>query len=280
MKTINYFLLLSIFWFLTACEKEAKNVDLPVVQPKLVVAAFLNPQEKQSNLFLSWSNPIYHNSDNTIQKEKDAKVFIEYLGNLYQMLYNTQNERYEISKSQLPIKAGDTYKMIIKSDKVSQTLEAETIVPEKPDFEAKYIGMDSLLEEDYNYSYYEYRFFVDLKIKNSESPGYYRILAQGVDNNGTLINFLISRNENRKIYGDMTERIYLSPDYFSENLKLKKIFFTVQKCDETYYRYNHALEVYSDFDIFAEPTQVYSNVDNALGVFCSYNSITDTLIVK
>jgi hypothetical protein len=60
----------------------------------------------------------------------------------------------------------------------------------------------------------------------------------------------------------------------------KQIYINLEKVDETYYRYHNALSHYQGVDLFTEPTLVYSNVENGLGVFCSYHSMMDSVVVK
>ena len=281
MKTIKYIVLLLTIISLGACEKEATNVDVPVVQPKLVVATFLNPHESYTSLYLSWSNPIYHNTNNQIKPETQAKVYIESEGVSYPVNYSPANNRYEIAASQMKIVSGKSYHLKIESDKVDQVLKAETIVPAKPDFTAEYKGMDSITIEDGYGSYTEYRLYVDLHIKNAEHPGYYRVIAQCLTQDGDLIELYMDGYQNKKIYGDFNERLNIWPEYYDGNsFKPKELYISVQKADESFYRYMHSLEMNNDIEIFTEPTQIYSNVENALGVFCSFYSVTDTLVVK
>jgi len=272
---------------LFACEKEVINVDTPVVQPQLVVNSFLNPDADSTLLFLSWSVPIFHNSDMNISYEDKAKVYIIENGKEHQLSYSHHDNYYFIPKSSMRVKEGENYKLKILCDQ-SKDLTAETIIPPKPVFELSYLGMDSLPIEKSADSY-KYIYSVKIKIHNPDNKGYYRILAKGLLKDESHpdelyeINLNLIGKSNRFFYGDYEgvleikdESYYMNP----QSMFLKKIIISVDKVDETFYLYNHALENYSDIDVFTEPTQVYSNIEDAFGVFCSYNTKSDTLDVK
>jgi hypothetical protein len=266
-----------------SCEKKAKNVDLPVVQPVMVASAFLCPTENATSLFLSWSNPIFHNSEMNLKPEKDADVYIINQGIEYKMHYDNMENKYVISKNELSIKIGETYKLKVVSDK-SKTLTATTTIPEKPIIKSKFIRMDSIIENSNGYNSSQYIIYVDLKITNSEPKAYYRItaFAQIIDGGmNHVATCYIDGGNNRIIYGDFDQTLRMYPSFYSmDGLKLNKMYIVVEKVDETFYRYHHALEAYSDMDFFVEPTQVYSNVENGFGAFCSHNIMIDSLDVK
>lgn len=287
MKTINKIISFSVITILAfgiiSCEKTAKNVDLPVVQPVMVANAFLSPNEEFTSLFLSWSNPIFHNSDMNEKLVTDADVYIINQGVEYKMHYSNQESKYLISKNDLPIIIGQTYKLRIESDK-SKTLTASTTIPEKPIFKSKFVRIDSVIESGDGYRSSQYIIYVDLKITNPEPKAYYRITAYADVIDGgmkQITTCYIDGGNNRTIYGNFDQTLRMYPSFYGWNgLSLKKIYMIVEKVDETFYRYHHALENYSDMDFFAEPTQVYSNIENGFGTFCSHNIVVDTLDVK
>ncbi len=289
MKTINKIISFSIITILAfgilSCEKTAENVDLPVVQPVLVANAFLNPENDNTSLYLTWSNPIFHNSDLTEKEEKNADVYIINQGVKYKMHYSNQESKYLLSKNELPIIIGETYNLKIVSDK-SETLTASTTIPEKPVFTTKFVRIDSIIEKTENYKSSEYIIYVDLHIKNPAPKAYYRITAyckQVVAGTGMqqIAPCYIDGGNNRIIYGDYNKTLRMYPQYYTvDGMKFEKIYIIIEKVDETFYRYQHALENYSDLEFFAEPTQVYSNIENGLGAFCSHNIVVDSLDVK
>jgi hypothetical protein len=283
LKLISQTLIIIIIASLFACEEDVTNVDVPLVQPQLVVASFLHPDSDSNRLYLSWSTPIFHNSDMQHHDEANAKVYIEKDGIEYKLHYNSGF--YSIHKNQMSVEVGKTYKLKILCDN-SETLIAETKIPPKPVFEISYSGKDSIPSQK-GMSAYEYVYYVKLKVHNPDPKGYYRIFASGIvetgmppPNNIATVILSLAGKENRLFYGDYEGTLLLSYQanmYISNNTVLKKIIIKIDKADETFYLYNHALEHYSDIDVFTEPTQVYSNIEHAFGVFCSYNTKTDSL---
>jgi len=56
---------------------------------------------------------------------------------------------------------------------------------------------------------------------------------------------------------------------------------TLSSVSEDYYKYNVTLAKYEQTqgDPFAQPVQVYSNIENGFGIFGGYSSFSDTLII-
>ncbi len=285
-KLISKTLLIIIISLFFSCEEDVTNVDVPLVQPQLVVASFLHPDADSNRLYLSWSNPIFHNSDMHHRNEANAKVYIEKDGLEYKLHYSSGF--YSIHKNQMSVEVGKTYKLKILCDNY-ETLSTETKIPPKPVFEISYSGKDSILSQK-GMNSYEYIYYVKLKVQNPDPKGYYRIFASGTvetgmppPNNNVTVLLGLAGEENRLFYGDYegTLRLSYQPNmYISNNVILKKIIIKIDKADETFYLYNHSLEHYNDIDIFTEPTQVYSNIEHAFGVFCSYNTRSDSLELK
>ncbi len=283
LKTIIIFSFLGVLFHLFSCEKDVTNVEVPIVQPQLVVASFLNPLDNTSRVYLSWSNPIFNNSDMAHHNENTAEVYIIKDGGEYKLSY--KSGFYETEIGQMPIEVGEKYKLKVISDK-SVDLNAETTIPPKPVFEISYMGMDSMISEKKGFQY-EYIIYVKIKIQNPDKKGYYRIRPSGyIKTNQGLTNrgFSMPGNENRIIYGNYEGVLRLGFQNWGYGLggafSIDKIIITLDKGDETFYRYNNAIEHYSGIDVFTEPTQVYSNIENAFGVFCSYSTKKDSILLN
>ena len=166
----------------------------------------------------------------------------------------------------------------------SKTLYAETIIPKKPVYSISFTGYDSLHSPYDSPAMYTYKYYVKLNITNAESTAYYRVNCWGFVGGGAFgmsdyISLYPNPQENMIIHGNYSGTIFMIRSW-QDMSRIKRIIVSLQKVDETYYRYHHALENYQGIDLFSEPTLVYSNVDNGLGVFCSYNPILDSVIVK
>jgi len=277
IKYIAFILLISIG--LVACEKDS-NIEVPKENPKLVSACFLSPTADGTDLKLTWSAPIFNTTVHQMPLEKNAKVYIIDGTNKLPLTYSVSNEVYHISKAQLQIVEGKKYKLQVESSK-SETLTAETIIPAAPKFSISFQSFDST-HSQYDSQYYTYRYFVKLNITNPEDKAYYRITAwaKGYYNGyKQTVSIYPAKGQNRIIYGDYSKTLTFIITKSTSD-QYKKIYISVHKVDETYYKYHHALENYQGTDFFSEPTLVYSNVENGLGVFCSYNVVMDSVDVK
>jgi len=277
IKYIAFILLISIG--LVACEKDS-NIEVPNENPKLVTACFLSPSADGTDLHLTWSAPIFKTTIHQMPTEKNAKVYIIDGTNKYPLTYFASSELYHISKSQLQIVEGKKYKLQVESSK-SETLTAETIIPATPKYSIAFQSYDSTRNQ-YDSQYYTYRYFIKLNITNPENKAYYRISAwyEDISYGGKTMQRIVPLNgENRIVYGDYSGNLVFVISK-QDNSQIKKIYVSVHKVDETYYKYHHALENYQGTDFFSEPTLVYSNVVNGLGVFCSYNVVMDSVEVK
>ena len=71
----NIFLLLLTVFLLSACVKDANNVDLPEIDPKLVTQSFLTEDEDNIIVYLTWSSPIFGTFDYDFETVKNADFF-------------------------------------------------------------------------------------------------------------------------------------------------------------------------------------------------------------
>ncbi|RUA27492.1 MAG: hypothetical protein DSY76_05235, partial [Bacteroidetes bacterium] len=90
-------LLLLIFGFIS-CEKDS-NIDVPIVQPKLVSACFLSPTTNGTSMILTWSAPIFKTTVHEMPFEENADVFISDGTNKYKLMYDNSMSHYYIPKS-------------------------------------------------------------------------------------------------------------------------------------------------------------------------------------
>jgi len=281
MKNVKYIIpVLFLLFGIISCEKDS-NIDVPIVQPELVTACFLSPTPDDVRLYLSWSAPIFHTTVHDMPVEENATVYISDGVKKYKAQYDIGSQAYIFYKGTMQIKEGKKYTLSVSADK-SKDLYAETIIPSKPVFDIAFQSFDSIQNPNGMSNEYKYSYFVKLNIKNPEQEAYYRIsVTASLSGPGgqSIISLAPAAGENRIIRGDYSGVLIMRRYGFPEE-RIKKIYVNLHKVDETYYRYHHALENYSSDDFFSEPTLVYSNVENGLGVFCSYNNKIDSVDVK
>jgi len=281
MKKSKYIILIILVIFgIISCEKDS-NIDVPIVQPELVTACFLSPSSDYAELYLSWSAPIFHTTVHGMPPEEHATVYISNGTTKYKATNVGSSGQYFIPKGIMQIKEGVKYTLSVSADK-SKDLYAETVIPSKPVFDIAFQSVDSIRDPNGHSNAYSYNYFVNLNIKNPDPEAYYRIsVTASLSGPGgsNIINLPPSGGENRIIRGDYSG-VLIMRRYGYPNERIKRIYINLHKVDETYYRYHHALENYSGDDFFSEPTLVYSNVENGLGVFCSYNNKIDSVDVE
>jgi len=140
MKKISVSLVLILCSIITGCEleKEVKNPNL-LYEPKLVVRAFLYPNQTLSGIVISMTqHPLEPLND--IQKTliMDANVVITHNGKSYNCFYNHYSYSYECSD--LYLQEGETYHLTAKYKNMTAT--ATTIIPSF-DIDSVYYTLDS-----------------------------------------------------------------------------------------------------------------------------------------
>ena len=135
---------------------------------------------------------------------------------------------------------------------------------------ATFEGYQSFQGGEFSESTNEYRYNVQW-MDSDLNENYYRVILYWLEN----IDYLARADEYVKDVLDNGEEIsknlYLSsygPDISGEGIPYAVYLLNV---DETYYRYHKTSSLISGDDPFSEPVQVYTNVENGLGCFCSFN---------
>lgn len=80
--------------------------------------------------------------------------------------------------------------------------------------------------------------------------------------------------------------ILIDDDYFSdeedEKMKIQSIYISMSKISQEYYWYETSYQAYlsAQYNMFAQPVQVYTNIENGLGIFAGYSTTIDSLIIE
>jgi hypothetical protein len=265
---------------ITSCEKPVTNVDLPNANPKPVVFCYLSPGSDTIIAEVFYSRPINKpsppmkitivDSEVKITEEGGQTVTLQYdpgRDNFYAVVESSflkENSRYRISvkapngdqvdaNCELPVQ--NTSLRITQIDSVITqesvrylfTIEFDDIIG-KPDFYRLYSSatMQQVWEQDT--SVYEYNLgfnygnqFIAVKERDGE----------------TFV---------------ATTQIEIWSYEFWTNEKLIGAKFYLLSTDEPYYLFHTSLQNHSPDDPFAEPTIVYSNVNNGVGVFAGFHT--------
>jgi len=285
LKIISLLLLISLGFY--GCEKIVDNVNIPEQQPKVVVNCYISPEDTLISAYVSLSAPIWSTTyvDNNMPVT-NATVIISNNTTQAQLVYNYQKSCYIIHTSAFPIQADVTYKLAVSVPGYS-SVEATCKVPVLINQSLQFLSFDSV-SGDQNST--EYRFKVEFT-DFSGIGNYYRIggilislYDNGMGGSDTTYNTLNIKNNEEFIFDkDIDGQVILSelnywkgnydmPSSGSEKLIKLKVFLLTT--DDNYYQFHKTLSSYTGDDPFSEPTIVFSNVQNGLGVFASYRKYT------
>lgn len=263
--------------FASGCTSLVTNVDLPEMERKLVVHSFISPQDDMITVRLSESLPLFDTMANDweIHYYDKADVFISQGSVTKQMMYDMSAKAFKLDVLEMPILAGNTYKVkVIAND--GREVEAEATVPAMTQHNLVLEDTTTVVVDEYGYAdmIYKFRFKDPAGVKN-----YYRIIGVVTweSNNfpgDTLQDFIYNDAQSDLIDdanfdGGSYVMTYRSSDYMDYTMKSVRMYFYV--VDESYYKFHRGLDTYVSENPFMEPTLVYTNVKDGRGVVAAYN---------
>lgn len=293
VKTTLYSLVLVLASIsFTACERDANNVEIPTIEPKLVVQCFISPQKPVIKAYVSLSSPIFGVYRNT-DWINDANVEISNGSITKKMVLNntsTIEPYYEIDSNDFKIEAGKTY-MLMVSTPDGKTINAECTVPYPVDGTTITYNWDSISNVDINGGVKELKFRMNMQWRDVEQGlNYYRaganVLLHPIDDStrissGRMYNdyFTDLQTDEGKDFGtfsrngmEHTIMEYIGGSTGSFSFRAIGFDIYVLNCDENYYKYHKSAEGNNGGDDpFSEPTLVYSNIIGGLGCFGASN---------
>lgn len=272
MKII-YLIFFALMGLTGACESDAVNVKLPEYTPKLVIAAFISPSDTASYIYIGTSFPHYVDATNS-KPLGNISAFIS--DGIHEVALDTSNygphqylAQFKLIPSKMKIEYGKTYNLRVITTN-GYSAEGTCTVPEKKSFEfkvdtlrdqglkAKASFNDIAGEEDYYRVQTWVRFY-------RKSPG-----AESISSKFKL------RLEKKFLSDEKIDgtNIVVYDDYLNFLLTgVDSAFFVINllHTEKSYYLYHKSLDNYQGDDIpFVEPTLVFSNIRDGLGVFTSY----------
>ena len=256
---------------LVSCERTA-DIDLPEVDPKIVLTCFIGPELTDIQAVIRYSNPIFGESDgNTGEFTVEPNMLVTISnGSITDTLeYSFDYETYSLSTADFPIVAGGTYTMTVKSPS-GEVVTATTKVPNNAvTVQSASLELDSVPS---GFGYYEYYGEIKMAINDPDADfNYYRLVyyydtdgfgysywGQAFSNDDKLSNGVVN-SESRLYYWNGSNNV------------MAKAF--VMNCSEEYYRFHWSLNNYNGDSPFSEPAIIYSNVEGGLGCFGGYNKV-------
>lgn len=280
MKNIlKYLTVLSLLITLGSCEDIVDNVDLPDVEPKLVVFSYISPGVDTVFAQVARSRKLNESINSFDLIINNATVTVSQMGgNSIQLQFNPDAEYYFAPVQPGFFETGKQYRINADTPDGKQ-VDATCSLPVQ-NTTLRLTRVDSLIVQDRM----RYRF----RLEFDDIPGlpdFYRIIPKAISKfewdgqvqyyeytAGFLYGSEFISVGNRdgetivaEAYVDMW-RDY----YFTEQLTAMK--FYLLSTDEHYYNFHSSLQRYVPDNPFSEPTVVYSNINNGLGVFAGFNS--------
>ena len=299
MKTIVKIFLISIFTFaLTcSCQKEVDNVKFPEFKSKLVISGFLSPDETDHYISVLGNQIIYGNpyvpyDPGTITGTISNGINEISLRSIFKKFTNSQDSAFlgfVFTSSELLVEEGITYTLKVMSDK-GLSVESSCTVPLKKNLfptldTVRITGTNSYDNSQYSYLQSNF-YFTDIKGEEN----YYSILSEitRYNSNSSYSNFANTNLVDPK-YGCFSDKdiegerlkvplgIIYPKLYANDDSAFLKIYLL--NTDKPYYDYHRSILNYNSGETpFTEPSPIYSNINQGLGVFAAYTY--DSIIVR
>lgn len=271
-----FYLLFLISFAVASCKKEA-NIKLPDTKPQLTISCFISDSTEIIKATVYWSKPVFNDTDTLPEVPNNLLVTISGNGQTDTLLFNTTWSTYEVSTSDFPLNAGVEYTLRVQAPN-GEIARATTVIPtQKANVADKSVSFTSSVDQ-YNNIVETYRYRIILNDISADEE-FYRIMYYNdyfvpdvpdefnvASNMGELF---VSDNNlvDGKIYTDNEVKFYGT----SANVSARYAY--VIHGSEEYFRFHKSLSNYGYDNPFVEPTIVYSNVENGLGVFAGFNQL-------
>lgn len=267
MKASRYTSLfgLAVIGLLSACESIVTDVQLPKVDPVLVVYGFISPDEPEINIRVGRSLPIYSRPIAGSDTVADAEVMLYCEGRSIRIPYKS-GSWYSLPSSAFLLPPGAVCSLVVTTPR-GERVSAQTLIPTQSASVARY-ELGQIREFDFTEDFVQV-FWDDL-------PGdddYYHLIARelqvlwGDTSSYIQSNQVVDTRDARN--GQFSARIpvYLYSSRTGDTLMLDVGLATTGR---DYYRYHLLRLNYFGDNPFAEPTVMHRNVEGGEGVFAAY----------
>jgi hypothetical protein len=269
MKKLLYILpLFSLAFF--SCEQDA-NVDVPEVDPQLVINCFITPQDSFIRAAISTSAPVF-NSNIAHGPVTDATVTLYGNSSSVTLVYNATTQWYEVAASSFPILPGNEYHIVVSTPS-GLNADAYATVPANPPVNFAGTVTESVVNNGWG-DEIESRFEYSIDDQAGQADFYrlvpYQVVYStwSVDTSLNRVGWELFSDENAD--GAHLTRNFTSYFYSSGDSLIAHDYWLLH-CNYDYYRFHRSIENYSGDNPFAEPTLIYDNVNNGLGIFGAAN---------
>lgn len=273
------FLFIIFATLLSACEDKEVDLKFPEDPLTLTVFGFLSPEDTITTIFVNSTRPIFYRPT-AFSTIENAMVKITHNGKEYILPFDNQKAVYSIHQNQLKIRAGESYHLSVSAPNYKTVTAKATVVGEM-NKTLEFLGYEEA-ENKNNTSYINVN--VKLKWKDNPNTKNYYTLAMKFDDIAGIgepseNQFYDDKNWNGKEkYSKDLSFSYYNYRNKEQSVLEKKISLALLNVDEAYYLYHKTASGFliSDENPFSEPFLIYSNIENGVGVFCSYQKYVIT----
>ncbi|PKP02948.1 MAG: hypothetical protein CVU11_10270 [Bacteroidetes bacterium HGW-Bacteroidetes-6] len=281
----HWILLLLITALFSSCEEMVTTIDVPGSESHYVLHSYLSPEDSVVMVLVNRSTPVF--GEQTSLTDTSWITHVKLYINGFELPRQTWTEdqngnfKFQVSQSLFPILPGETYKVELKIDGVTECSGSCTI-PLQTNQSMVFSGYDSThyLDDEY-YSYYAIYSFIDAIGEGN----FYRVGAElgYIDSwsGDSVWNIIYPEVEYfmKDIDHDGQEisgRIFYYYDSSRDSVTSLKL--TLYTTDEIYYNYHRAILSQNGDDPFSEPVIVPTNIENGLGCVAAYRKFTVTVL--
>ena len=311
MKNTIYIILLVFIVVFSACEKTEKIDDFPLRPSKLVVNCYFS-ENNEWQFQVSKSLSVLDNAELKLIDNATVKLF-EGSELLATVSEQNENSWYSIDYN-LP-QVGHTYSIEVTSPDFGATLKATDICPVPVAINKVNLNItDSSFYtyEDYDGTIHSYGDITGKFVVNFDDPAgsdnYYQVAVYSMDTMWYDEDYFSlqkreiyvstddvaisgnggSNSESRKLlfsdelFNGQSYSISMTfNDWFDSQIG-KYYYIELESITKAGFLYRKTVEDFSSsqYDMFAEPVQVYSNIDGGFGIFAGYSHYTDSVLFE
>ena len=262
MKRISFLFLSFLTVFLISCEKEIQ-VEIADNEPKIVLSAHFGAGES-INAYLSSSIPLYNLNNGQINYIDNALVEVSSDNLNWKILsYDISKKIYSLTLSEFNIKEGGTY-YVKASANGYKAVKSYCSIPVYNPVQLTLAKIDTN-GTDIDMGMGTMTFSIKVKDATGQK-NYYGIEAYMGEYQISL------ENNNKWVFsdnsGDGCESIFNYKTYYWHHGDILKI--RLYQTNEAFYLFHFSYANYVSDNPFAEPSPIYSNIENGLGICSGY----------
>jgi hypothetical protein len=260
----------------SSCEDLVTEVELPEYEPKLVLTSFISPEGKSIRVNLGESFAVFGPQNSGIENPAIMGATVILKGPQHQSQIPWSEEQYAYYLDSLPwdIQANTEYELSATLPD-GRSIEGKCSIPADLNTSLEITDIELGSGGEFGQAY-----IVQFRITDLPGEGhFYRVGGymhykwdEGNDETYTMPLYLSRGDEYISDVGKdgSTMSFRVDADMFGGEAQKLELFLLTT--DEAYYRYHNTLDNYWGDDPFSEPTLIYSNIEDGLGVFAAYRS--------